>query len=577
MTPLQRAKDVQEARANNAALKLTARMIQDDAWAEGAGWSGPMPQPDKDGANDQALLMAQVRREFVSRNPLDNVVTRHVHGIAGREPSRAFTVARPLKDGEAPTREEQRRLNEYRDAFDDWWTNSGAFLAIQKALHTALWSEKGTVRLFIPRSKLEELPATDGHARRGVPAGLTLPQAMGYVSVAAPAWDAAGIVRDTDDRVQLGYYTYTDEQKRSCWEIHERGTFKDAQGRPFKGTKVTPAATGAESDPGDVYPVPDLMLFEVRLTPLVRESLRSLVKFGNKTLTMGSRNINLGGFVETTILNAQMPGEWVKDESAPGGRRFVKAAYHKGAGTATFLTGVAVMQPDPQNSARMVPTGQIATPSINHKDPVSWVTFGDTWAAIREAIYEEAKQLHVLISGDATASGVSRVQAVQDFLTSLDATAAALEQLTRWLMTTVTRLALYLAGRGEEWTGHAVTARARRSVVQPTPDQIRAANEMRDKRRISYKMWAALVGIDEPDEEQAALSSERITQDLALILVDKLPTWLGLRAMQQAFPTLNITDEDIDAQREIDLAAPQSAGPQPADLTDDDLSAGSED
>lgn len=42
----------------------------------------------------------------------------------------------------------------------------------------------------------------------------------------------------------------------------------------------------------------DLLLFEVNLDPLVKESIRRLARFGNKTLTMGSRNIDLGGFIE---------------------------------------------------------------------------------------------------------------------------------------------------------------------------------------------------------------------------------------------------------------------------------------
>ncbi|WP_022802232.1 hypothetical protein [Deinococcus ficus] len=181
----------------------------------------------------------------------------------------------------------------------------------------------------------------------------------------------------------------------------------------------------------------DLLLFEVSLDPLVKECIRRLARFGNKTLTMGSRNIDLGGFIERTILNAQMPSEWKDDPTALGGRRFIPSTYNVGSGVTNFLSGTAIMTPDPTDPKRLVPSGNFASPSIVYKEPVSWDTFGDTFAAVREAIFEEARQLHGLISGDATASGVSRVQAVQDFLTSLKPTLMALEQLLRWLMNTV--------------------------------------------------------------------------------------------------------------------------------------------
>lgn len=561
-TPLQRAKDAQQARATDTALKLTRQMMQDDHWANGEGWTGPIPALDesKESGANVARISAEIRRGFVSRNLPENVVSRHVYGITGREPLLGITPRRAVPDGQEPAEQDKARIKEYWDAWTDWWDNSGAWLPVQQAIRTAVWSGKGTLRLFIPRSKLVALPGQvddQGRPLRGIPKNISLSEALSYVSVQAPEWDQAGIVRDGEGRVTSAYYRYKDEQGQERWELQER---IDGQ------TLVTPAATGNAADPSDLYPVSDLLLFEVSLDPLVKESIRRLARFGNKTLTMGSRNIDLGGFIERTILNAQMPGEWVPDEKAHGGRRFVPSTYNVGAGVTNFLSGTAIMTPDPKDPKRLVPSGNFASPSIVYKDPVGWDTFGDTFAAVREAIFEEARQLHVLISGDATASGVSRVQAVQDFLTSLEPTRMALEQLLRWLMTTVLSLGLHFTGRRAEWDAYKATAQARVSVVQPTPEQIKTANEMRDARRISYKTWCSMVGIEEPEAEQAALAAEPITQDVALVLLERAPTWVGLRALSIAFPALGITEQDVAAQRELELAQPV----EPTPLGDDD-------
>ncbi|MBZ9712194.1 hypothetical protein [Deinococcus multiflagellatus] len=552
-TPLQRAKDAQQARTSNEVLKLTYQIMQDNHWADGQGWTGPLPKFDgsADGARNVARVTEEIRRQFVSRNLVDNVVGRHVWGIAGREPLIGIRPRRRVKDGQKPTVKEQGFIDEYWDAFTDWWDNSGVWLAIQQALRNAVWSGAGTLRLFVPRSKLRQVGRTvEGQPVMGVPGGLKLAEAMGFISVHAPEWDKAGIVRDSEGRVTSAYYRYTNEQDQERWELQERRTEGEV-----RGTLVTPAATGQDTDPADFYPLPDLMLFEINLKPLVTESIRRLSQFGNKIMTMGSRNIDLGGFIERTILNAQMPGEWVEDKTALDGRRFVPSTYNVGAGVTNFLNGTAVFTHD-EATGQMIPTGNFATPNIVYKDPVQWATFGETFAAVREAVFDEARQLHVLIAGDAMANGISRVQAVQDFITSLEPTRMALEQLLRWLISTVVSLALHFTNRRAEWEDFKATAQARISAVQPTPEQIKTANEMRDARRISYKTWCALVGIEESEAELTGLASEPITQDVALVLLEKAPTWVGLKALSLAFPALGISEEDITMQREADLGGP---------------------
>ncbi|AWN22199.1 hypothetical protein DKM44_02250 [Deinococcus irradiatisoli] len=563
LTPLELARRQQQARTGDAILQLTAKLIADDHWAGSAGWSGPLPKYDNTpgSAENVARVTAEIERGFVSRNLPLNVVQRHVNGIAGREPLWSVIPKRKLPKGEKPNAEEQTLIDEFTDAFSGWWDNSGVWLAIQKALTTALWSEHGTLRLFVPRTKL--LPGvTDGEGRTGlgIPGGLTLTEALSFISVQAPAWDAAGVMRDIEGRVSNAYFRYADALGVVFWELQER--------LPDGMTRVTPVATGSEGDSSDEYPVPDLLLFEVKLDPLIKDSIRRLSRFGNKTMTMGSRNVDLGGFVERTILNAQMPGKLVKDPNSPTGETFVAGTYNVGAGVTNFLNGIAIMKKD-EETGQLVPSGNFSTPSIQYKDPSGWAVFGDTFAEIREAIFDEAKQLHVLITGDASASGVSRQQAVNDFINSLEPTRMALEQLVRWVINTVLRMGLHFIGRRPEYDAFHATAQARMSAVQPTPAEVDTALKLHGEGAISEESMMGRIGIEDVAAERARRAAEGITPTLALKILALAPAWVGLKALSLAFPVLEITPEQIEDQRQADLGGAAPVGAADLNLPDD--------
>lgn len=558
LTPLQLARRQQENRTQRPDLLLSADLIQDRHWSGSRGWTGPLPRFDgsPDSGANVARVTAEIERTFISRNLPLNVVQRHVNGIAGREPLWSVTPKRKLPKGGKPNADEQKLVDEFADALSGWWDNSGVWLSIQKALTTALWSERGTLRLFVPRSKLEA-NVTDGagNSGPGVPGGLTLADALGFISVQSPSWDAAGVVRDIEGRVNSAYFHYKDAMGLPFWEIQERLS----NGM----TKVTPASTGGDTDPSDEYPVPDLLLFEVKLDPLITESVRRLALFADKTMTMGSRNIDLGGFVERTILNAQMPGQWVKDSASPNGRKFVPSTYNTGSGVTNFLNGVAIMTKD-EATGKLVPSGNFSTPSVQYKDPSGWGVFGETFDEVREAIFDEAKQLHVLMTGDGRVNGVSRIQAVQDFISSLEPTRMALEQLVRWVINTVLRLGLHFINRRPDYDAFHATVQARMSAVQPTPAEVDTAMKLHESGVISEETMLGRVGVEDVAAERSRRAAEGITPTLALKILATAPAWAGLKALQLAFVQLGITDAQVEEQRQADLGGAPPVNP--ADL-----------
>lgn len=549
---LRQAREQQQQRADDKTLQLTAQIMAGDLWAGGRGWNGPSPQPGQ-GVNlkDAARVNGEIERTFVSRNLARDIVRRHRHGVAGREPLWSFTPRRELKKGEQLSATETAQASEYSAALTDWWDAAGVWPALLRALEQALSLGKGTVRLFVHAGNLDDITDGEGRAAKGIRSGLSLSEAARRVSLHAPNWDQAGVTRDLDGHVTGAYFTRKEDANRTRWEVQERG--RDAAGQPI--TTVHPWATeqGTDAEPAIAYPVPDLLIYELALDPLLTDSVKRLLRMANKTLTMGSRNIDLGGFLERTILNAQMPGEWRKVAGADGKQvdKFFAESYFVGSGTTNFLSGKQLFARNDQGT--LEPTGQFTTPSVQYKSADPFTPFADAFATAREMILDEASQLHVLITGDASASGVSRQQAVNDFTTSLEPTRIALEQLLRWLLETVWRLALHFTGRSAEAEQWRVRAQARLSVVQPTTSDMDAAIKLHEAGLISEESALGRVGIEDVEAERATRLAEGITPLIAMKLLEKAPSWIGVRALQLAFPVLGITDEQVQAHYEADV------------------------
>lgn len=547
-------------RAGNETLTLTHALFMGDHWADGQGWSGPMPLPaNADSPEQVTQVRSEVERTFVSRNLLRDIVERHRNGIAGREPLWTITPRRALSDKEQPTAQETAQITEFTSALTSWWDETSVWLNIHRALDTALWSERGHLRLFVRADQLDDL-GTDAQGRpiRGVRAGTSLADVLKRIAVQTPEYAQTTVTRTTDGQITGSVHTWVDDQGTTHHEVQER---ERGRIRIYPNLK-----DGTQADAENfAYPIPDLLVYEIQLPALVTDSIRRLSKWLNKTLTMGSRNIDLGGFTETTILNAQMPeGRYVPDPENPAKKIFKKARPHlKGPGVTNYVNGLPLMRVGEDGKAVV---GDMTTPSVVYKDPTPFQVFKDSLMAAREMIYDEARQLHVLITGDAAANGVSRQQAVNDFVTSLEPTRIALEALLRWLLGTVLSLGLHLADRTGEADAYRIRTQARVSAVQPTAQEIETALKLHEAGSISEETYLQRIGVEDVEAERDTRAREGITPALALRIAAAAPApWIATRALQLGFPALNIRDEDVAAQRDLDLAAPTG----PADLDPD--------
>lgn len=455
-----------------------------DHWQLGAGWVGPRPESIDP---DSARVMTEIFCAFVSSNKIREVLDRHDHAVIGREPDWSLTPSRALKDDEQPSIDEQALIDEATAALTDWWDSRTLLDELQKAVITLLLSGRASVRLFVPPGLTE--PMAGGAVV--VPDAVDLASAFEVLYVNRPKPESAGVITDEDTQAEASVYLYSKKNQ-------ERAEISYVDGDVTVLAIVDAAQTeGITLDLGG-----HLWLFEMVAPALFTDPLRRLQDQLNMTLTMQGRNVVQGGFLERVILNGQMPGEWVADLTAPGGKRFVPATLKFGGGTTNYIAGIPTR--DAQNNV----TG-FSNPSVNYRDPVSPDTFIASADSLKRAILEETHQLHTLISGDATASGESRKQARAEFATSLRATKTAIDGCGRWLIETSLRIAAHFAGQPGRYDGLRAIFECRIDTGPLTADEIRLVIEEHDAGLIDLEEAMMRVGVDDPAAMVAKIAAEK--------------------------------------------------------------------
>lgn len=491
-----------DQRSRRRDLLQLEKYVLGDQWDDGRGWTGPLPN----GA-DNTIASDLVRRNFVQRNALKEVVTRHRDAVIGREPQWDLTT--DTQRGTVKLREETIA------AVLDWWDTNTVLGVLQTATARLLYAEEAAqkgeelrpaispIRLFLRATSVNEAGI--------IPKRTTLAEALADIAVHACNPTIAGVLRNTDGDVIATRFEYVDEQNRHLIEVTGTGANLAALGLNVDATPdtliVILANAAIDSQTARLPLAGRLLMHEMRREPLITEGARSQQKLINKTWTMLSHNMDVAGFTERTFLNAQSPGKWVGDDgnpTTPGDGKFVPEPLIVGAGASRHVVGLV----EPSHDG----TYRYATPSVQYRDPVPPDAFTKTTDAAYRALLEECKQLHVLLSADGNASGASRKQATADYLDSLGLTANAVQGAVRWLLGTTLRLAGVLMGSPDRFDALKPMAQARISVVQPTSEDIKATIAKRGALLISRETAMTEVGIEDPDAELERIEAEQAAE-----------------------------------------------------------------
>jgi hypothetical protein len=439
-----------------------------DHWRAGAGWIGPQPAPS------DTATWAAIARGFVSTNKAREIVQRHAGAVIGKEPAWAFTVARPLQEGEEPTSDEQARIEEAGAAITVLWDVRGLLGALQEATQTLLYGGRACLRLYVPRGLLT-------HGR--IPEG-DLAASFGRIYLDTPLPEQATVATDPNTQQQAGIYSYRD--------VNDDGVatgdrvelvYVDDQGQTI--ITILGATEPQRADPLDLGG--RLTIYAMEATPLITPSIIQHQKLLNLSKTMMGRNVVLGGLIARILFNAQIPES---GELSWGG------------GTTNVFVGTPSI--DSQGNV----TGY-ATPGYQREEPVPPDAFVRTSLDAYTSILEEAHQLHALIAGDATASGESRKQARADFEASLRSTITQVERAGRWLLETALAMAAAFSGQPGRYADLRASLSCRVDLGPVSTEEQAQTRENVAAGLLSEETAMGRIGVDDPAAEKMRVALDR--------------------------------------------------------------------
>ncbi|MFC5846724.1 hypothetical protein [Deinococcus petrolearius] len=481
------------ARAD-AHTQTVLAMLAGDHWLLGLGWVGPRLPADNPLAGE---FLEAVRVQFMPKNAVGEIARRHVGAVLGRYPS----IKLALRDATAePIEAEGAEMKAGEGALTAWLDRVGALQRLQQFGRDLLLG-RAHLRSYVPTGQL----------RAGrVPSGDLL-ATIRRIGLMVPTPGTAQVVEDEETGVHYAIFRSRTRQGAEVAEVSylnpqgqtvirrleaaASALILDASGDPaqLQGDKAT--------DPLDLHGL--LTVTEATreqfLTPtLVRNNW--MLNFAKTAIL---RNAELAAVLERYGIGILPPGQYVKDLNAPGGLRFQPdASYRPGGANATFFTPNTFI--DENGQVQVIGSGQ-----YGRFEPVK----PDALIATKQDAYhdmlDEGAQSHMRMAGDATASGESRIQAMNDFKTSLYATATAVEGALATHLEMVLALAAALSGNPGRFARYRVVVQCKILAAQPTVDERRQILEERNGGLRTTENAMSEIGVEDTDQMLAGVRAEQ--------------------------------------------------------------------
>lgn len=395
-----------------------------DHWQGNKGFIGQLPVTGYPGA---PTIEADIKKRFESENVIKEVVETHIGGLLGREPLWGF-----LKETGVSSKGKKEKDDATGETLTPWWNEREALRDLQKSAETILLEGIAVKRIFFPKGILPEsgeIKAPD------------LNKALDYIFFETLTADVAGVFTDPDTQKKIGVFLFEEKDAEgnvtnNCAEL----SFLNDEGETvcqIVKDKGQPEEFGPYKLGGR------LLVFEMQRPPLITEQVQSNQKALNLAHTMMTRNVNMAGSRERAVTNTQPPRRPTRVQSKSNPREITETEpgqYETGAGGVMFLMGYPIWGENGKITG-------YTNPNITITDPASVDVFTHTRDMKYAAILGQCHQRHVLIQGDATASGVSRKQAEKEWQRSLKDTKTVVDAGGRWQLEVTLRLAAQLTER----------------------------------------------------------------------------------------------------------------------------------
>ena len=383
-----------------------------DHWQDGTGWSGPLLNITHQLYRD---TYQEIQRMFTSQNAIKELVNRETMAAVGDMPHLSIVLNRIVDEANPETDDEKAFLQEANVLFRNWFDDNQGHELLKRASVNAALTGVSCLRFYVPASKLEgnSVPRIDAT------------QISDYLHLEAAPPSTSIVYEDPESRMEVGLFSYTMKIDGEDTDLMEM-VWVDPD-------SLLTTIRIIDNNDNEVASVSDLDLMgnitigDMKRPVLITESIRSLQKELNMTLTMMGRNVTHGGFLERIFFNAQMPGS-VEVDPVTGTETFVPDGLTVGPGATTFLAGVVTK--DAEGNER------VSQPSAYYHDPIDTETFVTAHDGFYRSMLQEAQQAHVEMTAMARVSGESRRQARAEFANQARIPAGQVEVVLRWIVKT---------------------------------------------------------------------------------------------------------------------------------------------
>lgn len=476
-------------------VDVVRKFLEGDHWQNASGWVGPMPPSDHP---NYGVACQLIKRIFVSHNLVSETTERHKDSVVSKQPDWGFTVQRTLEgEDDELTDDEQALIQEANTLVNTWWEEKMPWTQVQEATRFFVSLTKGVLRFFIPESQI---------TRRED--GTPVVEAKDFLEAARKIFFqkadpyTAGTLETTEGLRDGAYFYFTGDNS----DLRKRKKRLELQ--YFDVTKKTVIAV--ENDNGGfdeaAYDLGgNLMIYELnRSLGLFSESVISQQKVLNKYQTLNSRN---GDYVfqQIFILAGMKPGRYEQRTDAEGNVTEVwveHPGFQTGPGVTAFISPYQVKDDDGKT--------QMTPPAIDTLTPIDMGNLIKGKEDAKNSLLEEVKQIHVTISGDATATGRSRIQATADYANSLAETITEVEEMVKWMLTTLLRLSAVLAKKPGHFDKLRAYCNLNVFVSPPSAEDLKMWLEMVSSGTMSVRTFMRLSSvIRDPEAEETQIKLER--------------------------------------------------------------------
>lgn len=441
-------------------------------------WTGPKPS---EGDPHSEAILKQIEAGYISNNLIKECVDRNVAAMVGMMPHWFLYAGNDVNSSERSP-----QIIEAEKTLQTWLDQMLQHIAVQDTDEDANPLTMAVTQMLVTGT---------GYLR------LYQPKRYKYINNAklyqkirlhCPPLGSVKVYRDDDGEIEQIAYTY-----KGGTEIQslDPQTGKLTFTVTYSGNDDNNEQNRQESWESDFGG--RWTIYELRSPPILNQDIKRLQNAINKALTMLGRNLDLAGFLERVITNAQTPGEWIEDPVRPGKQRFIpdERGLQLGPGKTTFLSGIKTKD------------GGYLTPGVTYRDPIDITTFEKSVALFAARLYLAFNQGHILASADGTISGISRVQLRQDANLSLDRPAPVIQNAFANILEVVLRFV-----EPVKYRNTFATVKLRKGINYVTPEETAETRTNYQARLISRTTAMSNLGIENPDAE-AALIDEELAKD----------------------------------------------------------------